>query len=369
MNARTEQQLDNRSPGEALGVSLAPAATVSPGLRLSPQKTTVGYLQRGVASAIATWDYLRGKGLSELDGVIVPAHANIQLRGAFPFSVGESTMSLAAILDSFDVPCSPTDKLVLILMANHADENGVCWPSIGLIQQKTGLGRRTVYNCMKRLREAGHIEVVKWARPSGRQTSATVRLRFGRFVSMHQPIERLGAGVQQMHPNDRGVQEMHRRGAGDAQMRGAADAPESSTLKNLSEETPPNPQGGDGLFPEDVIPLNEKPKPHKQKPTEEQTAAFEDAREAFKGRKRGHDTEFADFRRKHKDWPTAVHQLLSAVNRLDEYRERCIEAGEFCAGWPHFSTWLNQRRWEDEYPEVTRGPQSAPVYAMPEDCA
>lgn len=37
-----------------------------------------------------------------------------------------------------------TPKLVLLALADNANDQGVCWPSIGTIMQKTSLGERTV---------------------------------------------------------------------------------------------------------------------------------------------------------------------------------------------------------------------------------
>jgi len=40
--------------------------------------------------------------------------------------------------------------------------------------------------------------------------------------------------------------------------------------------------------------------------------------------------------------------ILSAIEAQKKHKKELRERGEFCAPWPHPSTWLNQGRWEDE---------------------
>jgi len=44
---------------------------------------------------------------------------------------------------------SPTARLVLLCLADHADEDGVCWPSQARIARKTGLSERAVRDALK----------------------------------------------------------------------------------------------------------------------------------------------------------------------------------------------------------------------------
>lgn len=48
-------------------------------------------------------------------------------------------------------------KFVLVAMANCADSDMVCWPSIGYLVEATCQDRKTVIENMKRLRDAGYI--------------------------------------------------------------------------------------------------------------------------------------------------------------------------------------------------------------------
>lgn len=50
---------------------------------------------------------------------------------------------------------SPTDKSVLLALANHADPDGKCWPSVARLCLYTALSERTVQNALRRLEGQG----------------------------------------------------------------------------------------------------------------------------------------------------------------------------------------------------------------------
>lgn len=81
--------------------------------------------------------------------------------------------------------------------------------------------------------------------------------------------------------------------------------------------------------------------------------AFEVFRKAYPGRKRGHDTEFDAFKRKHKNWTKIVPLLMPALQRLIEYNKAAEAAGQWKPNYANLSTWLYQARWEEELPEIT----------------
>ena len=76
-------------------------------------------------------------------------------------------MSVAAITAAWKVDCEPTQKLVLLALADHAnDETWKCWPSLGHLHKKTGLNRRTVSRALKLLADAGLIGRINRGRES-----------------------------------------------------------------------------------------------------------------------------------------------------------------------------------------------------------
>lgn len=51
-----------------------------------------------------------------------------------------------------------TEKLVLLSIADHADQDGRCWPSIRLIASKCQLSERGVYKIIARLEQNGYLK-------------------------------------------------------------------------------------------------------------------------------------------------------------------------------------------------------------------
>lgn len=51
----------------------------------------------------------------------------------------------------------PMEKLILIALADRADDRGVCWPSVEDIMARTGATRRTVQRSISSLEIAGHL--------------------------------------------------------------------------------------------------------------------------------------------------------------------------------------------------------------------
>ena len=91
---------------------------------------------------------------------------------------------------------------------------------------------------------------------------------------------------------------------------------------------------------------------HKLTADEEKFIAF---REAFPGTRRTWTTEFARLK-KHRDWKAVIPLLMPALDKEKAWRQRCADIGAFCPEWAMLSTWINQRRWEQELAEP-----SAPV--------
>lgn len=106
----------------------------------------------------------------------------------------------------------------------------------------------------------------------------------------------------------------------------------------------------------------EKKETKKKKVFNEFEQQFEDFRKYYPGIKRGFQIEFDNFKKKHPDWKEILPLLIPAVDRLIAYREQCRARGQFVAEYPHLQTWLNQSRWEIEYPEVTEQQQNPNNY-------
>lgn len=96
----------------------------------------------------------------------------------------------------------PTPKAVLISLADNANDQGVCWPSIATISERTCFSERAVQNAIKWLESTGALQA---DRSNGRHTSYTVTPK-----TYRQP-------PQEMHPaGDAPPHQMHHTPAGGA---------------------------------------------------------------------------------------------------------------------------------------------------------
>jgi len=78
---------------------------------------------------------------------------------------------------------------------------------------------------------------------------------------------------------------------------------------------------------------------------------FEEARKMYPGTKRGLNTEFGNFKKKHKDWKSAIPLLVPAIKNQIEIKRKLLAQNRFVPEWKHFRTWINQRCWEEEIPK------------------
>lgn len=116
-------------------------------------------------------------------------------------------------------------KLVLIMLADIANEKQQCWPSHQYLADRSECSKRTVINHIAALSEAGFISIQKRFTGDGKSTSNLYTVS----VSM---------GVQDLHPSEAGVQHLHGEGAADSPLRGAASAHNTPTLITLPIDTP-----------------------------------------------------------------------------------------------------------------------------------
>jgi hypothetical protein len=75
---------------------------------------------------------------------------------------------------------------------------------------------------------------------------------------------------------------------------------------------------------------------------------FEAARKAYPGVKRGAITEYENLTKKHRDYKEVIPLFMAAIKKQAAWRSRLRSANKFAPEWPHFQTWINQRRWEEE---------------------
>jgi hypothetical protein len=68
-------------------------------------------------------------------------------------------MSTRVMSECWPVRTEPSRKAVLIALADQANDEGVCWPSVGTVAERTCLAERTVQRAIQGLQEDGHLTV------------------------------------------------------------------------------------------------------------------------------------------------------------------------------------------------------------------
>jgi hypothetical protein len=64
-------------------------------------------------------------------------------------------MSVQAMSQVWLLKLHPTQKFVLLALADHANEKNICWPGLDKLVEKTGFVRSTVIDAIKQLKKAG----------------------------------------------------------------------------------------------------------------------------------------------------------------------------------------------------------------------
>lgn len=158
----------------------------------------------------------------------------------------------------------PRDRLVLLALADRANEEGICWPAVADIRRRTGLCERAVQMAVSSLQKEGHITVESGH--TGGRTSRTYRVHpvpdsepVGPIPEKEARRQRMNAKTPSMTSGPDGMtgatvtplpvdgcnhdtpppHAMHPSGAGDA-LHGRT--PCTQTIREQKKESPVNPQ-------------------------------------------------------------------------------------------------------------------------------
>jgi len=89
-------------------------------------------------------------------------------------------MSVQAIALSLKAQgLKPSEKLLLLALANYADDAMKCWPSHKALASDTGLSQRTILTTFKRLEDAGLLVREARSRNDGSRSSDIITLKLG----------------------------------------------------------------------------------------------------------------------------------------------------------------------------------------------
>ncbi len=78
-------------------------------------------------------------------------------------------MSIKAMNWAWDQVLPVAHKIVLVALADHADNDGVCWPGLASIEEKTGVKKRTLIKVVQSLEADGLIKVERRKGGQGKQ--------------------------------------------------------------------------------------------------------------------------------------------------------------------------------------------------------
>ena len=80
-------------------------------------------------------------------------------------------MSVRAMSWVWQQPIKGTAKLVLLALADHANDDGKCWPGIETVAKKCGVSRITVINNISKLKNSGFVNSERRYTEEGKRTS------------------------------------------------------------------------------------------------------------------------------------------------------------------------------------------------------
>jgi DNA-binding transcriptional ArsR family regulator len=103
-------------------------------------------------------------------------------------------MSVRAMAWAWRQQLSGPEKLVLMALADHADEDGICWPGNAHIARKCNLSQRSVQRHIKNLIDNGYMTAHRRYRDTGGQTSNRYVLNVEGVTICHGGDDRLTRG-------------------------------------------------------------------------------------------------------------------------------------------------------------------------------
>lgn len=82
-------------------------------------------------------------------------------------------MSIKAMVWALDlkVELTPAEKLTLVAIADHADQNNFCWPSHKLTAARVGVSVSTIKRCIRHMEDLGLLRRIPRNRANGSQAS------------------------------------------------------------------------------------------------------------------------------------------------------------------------------------------------------
>lgn len=152
-------------------------------------------------------------------------------------------MSVAASAWAWRHPLDCYAKIVLLALADHADDRGICWPGLWGLAEKCNMDRRTV---QRKVRELEALQLIRTEPNNGRKGTSLYRLNLSLVTDGHSlALEEGGGRLPPLRSNDGAAQ---RRPGRQPQHTGGGSLPPESSEENRhkKEKTPSDgpPVGG-----------------------------------------------------------------------------------------------------------------------------
>ena len=109
-------------------------------------------------------------------------------------------MSIKCLAWAWGRELPPLPKLILLAIADHADDTGFAWPGINGVAEKCGLSRRTIQRHMNYLTDKGLITVEPRTRPDGSATSNSYQVNIPPVSERHPPVSGCHPPVSPVSP-------------------------------------------------------------------------------------------------------------------------------------------------------------------------
>jgi DNA-binding MarR family transcriptional regulator len=253
-------------------------------------------------------------------------------------------MSLKALTWAFDLQhdeMNSTMKLVLLTLANYANENGETYPKQNTIALKTLLTRQSVNGNLAKLEDLGIISMVRRKHEAGGFRSSKYQLMMPQAERVNDVDTEDGDENVVSISATRRVRQADTEGKAERQGMSPSTTRDVNEDDNLNRYLEPSPEpssepkpkpakkrGPAALFPEDAFDQFWKLYPRKD--------GKKEARRIFDKISEAGEVEFS----------TIMEGLRLYVNK-DDFRD-----------WAWATTWLNQDRWDDRPKQKQRGAPS-----------
>lgn len=139
----------------------------------------------------------------------------------------------------------PSVKFVLLALADAADDNGACWPSIPTLANKTCLDDRSVQRILRWLEDGSYLQIARRYREDGAPTSNRYCLALERSGDILPPLAPKPCSGGDLSPP---VATLCREVGGNLPSTGVADVTQTTTEPELNHQLQP-PRGGGLVFP------------------------------------------------------------------------------------------------------------------------